>query len=134
MDETAEVRPLESSDHVCGAVLLVEDDPNVQSLVRTILARVCERVDVLDDGEEAIEQLGRAEYDVVVLDLMLPGKNGFEVAAAVAQIQPKARLIVMSAIARHFADRFDSNTIVLQKPFDVDQLAAAVRDAARPPA
>ena len=104
------------------AALIVEDDENVQNLLRSILRRHCTIVDVAADGETAMAMLGEKAYDVVTLDLMLPKVNGFAVAGAIARLQKPPRIIVLSALARHFADRFPPDTIVLQKPFDLDRL------------
>lgn len=109
------------------SVLLVEDDADVRHLVRTVLRRHCSTVDTAADGEEAIACLRSKDYDVVVLDIMLPKANGFEVAHVIRTLDHKPRVIVLSAVAKHFADRFAADTIMMQKPFELDQLAAAVR-------
>jgi len=110
-------------------VLIVEDDGDVQQLLRTVLRKTCLVLDVAGDGEQAIEMLRSAPYDVVLLDLMLPIRNGFEVAEAIAALPKKPRLIVLSAIANHSRDSFPSDTVVLQKPFEIDDLQAALRGA-----
>src|SRR6185436_6301463 len=110
-------------------VLIVEDDDNVQQLLRTIVSKTCVTLDVAGDGERAIEMLQASPYDVVLLDLMLPIKNGFEVAQAIAALPRQPRVIVLSAIANYSRESFPSDTVVLQKPFDVDQLTAVLRRA-----
>lgn len=109
------------------AVLLVEDDENLQEVLRTLLLRHSTSIDVASDGERAIEMLHQNKYDVVVLDLMLPKKNGLIVADEVASLPHTPRLIVLSVISRYFHDRFPAGTLVLQKPLDIDNLADAVR-------
>jgi two-component system, OmpR family, response regulator ArlR len=110
-------------------VLIVEDDGDVQQLLRTVLRKNCGVLDVASDGEQAIEMLRSASYDVVLLDLMLPIRNGFEVAEAISALPNKPRVIVLSAIANHSRDSFPSGTVVLQKPFEIDDLQAALRGA-----
>jgi DNA-binding response OmpR family regulator len=107
--------------------LVVEDDADVQRMLRAMLLRHCSEVETVNDGAEAIDRLRREKYDVVVLDLMLPKMNGFQVAGVIESLQPPPLLIVLSGIARYFHDRFPEGTIVLQKPFEIDQLDAAMR-------
>ena len=114
------------NDQHC-AILIVEDDEKLQDMVRTILSRQATSIDVASDGEEAIEKLESGRYDIVILDLMLPKKNGLIVAEAVAALAHKPRLIVLSVISRYLSDRFPAGTLVLQKPFEIDKLAETVR-------
>ena len=109
-------------------LLIVEDDEDVRRLVQTILRTHCSTIDVAADGERAVELLASNAYDVVVLDIMLPKKNGFEVAEAIAAMAQPPGLVVLSAIARYFRDRFPAKTVILQKPFDIKQLEDAVRE------
>ena len=109
------------------SVLIVEDDEKLQEVLRAILARHATSVDVALDGERAIEMLQGRAYDVVVLDLMLPKRNGFLVAEAIATLEQQPRLIVLSALSRYFHDRFPAGTVVLQKPHGIDQLTEVMR-------
>jgi DNA-binding response OmpR family regulator len=60
-------------------VLLIEDDPSVRDGLQMVLTRQGHTVDAVETGELGLEQLAAAIPDVVVLDLMLPGMDGFEV-------------------------------------------------------
>ena len=107
--------------------LVVEDDPSVQQLLKVVLREHCSKVDVADDGDVAISLLRDGTYDLLILDLMLPRKNGFMVAEAAREIAPRTRIIVLSGVARYFEHRFPPGTVVLQKPFDIGKLGEAVR-------
>ena len=109
------------------AVLVVEDDDITQVLLRTMVRRHDAAVECAGDGETAVEMLRRGEFDTVILDIMLPRMNGFEVAAAIGALEPRPKLIVLSGLARYFGDRFPEGTVMLQKPFDIDHLDAALR-------
>ncbi|HEY6138938.1 MAG TPA: response regulator [Thermoanaerobaculia bacterium] len=113
-------------------VLVVEDDDETQNLLRALLRRHGAAVQMAEDGERAIELLRVAEFDTVILDLMLPKRNGFEVAGALFTLERRPKLIVVSSLARHFADRFPDGTVMLQKPFDIDQLDAAITNTSTP--
>ncbi len=71
--------------------------------------------------------LQNRSYDVVVLDLMLPKVNGLAVSEAIQAMPTPPAVIVLSAISRYFADRLPTNTIILQKPFDIDKLDDAMQ-------
>jgi CheY-like chemotaxis protein len=113
-------------------ILVVEDDPDVLLLVTVMLQRTGATVDTAADGADAIELVRTKRYDVVLLDIMLPRANGFEVAEVIRSLQPRPLLIVLSAVAKHFADRFPAGTIVMQKPFDVAVLTRAVMQTPPP--
>lgn len=107
-------------------LLIVEDDPDLRQLMRAMLKKDVSRIDEAADGETAVEKLESTPYDLVVLDIMLPQKNGFEVAERIKTLSPRPRVIVVSAIARYYDDRFEHGTGILQKPFTADALREAI--------
>jgi DNA-binding response OmpR family regulator len=102
-------------------LLVIEDDPDVQALLTAVAKRRHLTVDRADDGAVALELLEKNQYDVVVLDLMLPKVNGFRVAEVIRQMEHRPRLIVFSAISRYFAEQFPE-AVILQKPFDIGRV------------
>ncbi|MDW7740303.1 MAG: response regulator [Bacillota bacterium] len=64
---------------MANKVLLVEDEKNVILGVRTCLDAVGYQVDIVEDGEEALKYIGREKPDLILLDLLLPKVDGFEV-------------------------------------------------------
>ena len=98
------------------------------ALICALLRKANTTIVEAEDGERAIEELQRHEFDTVILDIMLPRQNGFEVAEVIRRMPRHPRLIVVSAVARHFASEFGADCIVLQKPFNNDDLMAALRD------
>lgn len=111
------------------AVLIVEDDEKLHDLIRRMVEPHCSLIDVATDGERAVELLQQKRYDYVILDLMLPKKNGFIVAEAAASLPNAPKLIVLSAISRYFHDRFPPGTEIFQKPFEIEKIAGAVSGA-----
>jgi DNA-binding response OmpR family regulator len=109
------------------AALVVEDDESVQRLLQMILRKHCSSVDLAADGEQAIAMVRETPYDLVLLDLMLPKANGLAVSEVIQTLPSKPRVIVLSAIARYFEDRFPADTLVLQKPFDIDKIEEVLR-------
>ena len=113
-------------------LLVIEDDPDVQALIRAVAKRRGVTVDRAQDGEQAIDLLGKNEYDLVVLDLMLPKVNGFEVAEVIRKLDPKPRMIVFSAISRYVAEQFPE-AVILQKPFDIERIEDILAGKAQRP-
>lgn len=112
-------------------ILVVEDDLAIRRLVRMVLERAGYRVEVAQDGLEAVLKLGLADYEVIILDLMMPNLDGFSFLETLAQNAPERlqRIIVTSAASpavireRMKARPFD----VLPKPFDIAELEERVR-------
>jgi DNA-binding response OmpR family regulator len=108
--------------------LVVEDDPAIRRLVERLLARKNIDIDAVADGEAAVSLLGSHDYSVVVLDLMVPGLDGF---AIIDNIRLQARrppVIVVSAVSHQALTRLDLDVVkvVISKPFDVDEFTKAV--------
>jgi len=114
------------------AVLVVEDDDAVQQMLQVMLRRHDAAVEAAFDGETAIERLRSGEFDTVILDIMLPKMNGFQVAQVIRALEPQPKLIVLSALTRYFVDRFPEGTVMLQKPFAIDQLDTALTRTSTP--
>ena len=115
-------------------VLLVEDDPMIGESVRKGLRGEGFAVDWVEDGRAGELALATGVYDLMLLDLGLPGKEGMEVLRGLRQ--KKSTLPVILITARDaVADRvkgLDAGADdYLVKPFDLEELAARVRALAR---
>jgi two-component system OmpR family response regulator len=111
-------------------LLLVEDEPGIVDFVRRGLQAEGFTVEVAIDGIEG-ERLALSEsFDAIVLDLMLPGRDGLEVLAALRQTKPGAPVIVLTARGE-IEDRvigLDAGAVdYLVKPFSLAELLARVR-------
>jgi DNA-binding response OmpR family regulator len=112
-------------------VLVVEDDVAIRRLVRMVLERQGFRVDVACDGIEAVLKLGVSEFDVIVLDLMMPNLDGFTFMSTLAEHDPERlkKIIVTSAASPGVIRERMRGTpfALLPKPFDIQELVASVR-------
>ena len=111
-------------------VLVVEDDPSIRRLVTMVLEREGHRVDIASDGVEAVLKAGTADYDVIILDLMMPNLDGFSFMNTLSASDPKRlnRIIVTSAASPQVI-RSRMNGVpfdLLPKPFDISALVARV--------
>lgn len=113
--------------------LVCEDDGPIRSLVTHVVKREGFNVDAVGDGAEALEKLADDKYDLLILDLMMPQVDGFEVLRRLREKMPSQlrRVIVMTAVSQNVAAFIDPICTFLPKPFDIDRLTAAVRDCAR---
>lgn len=96
-----------------------------------ILEREGYRVEVAADGIEAVLKLGVGEYDVIVLDLMMPNLDGFAFVDTIREADPDRvkRIIVTSAASpKLIHERLrDGPFEIMLKPFDIHELARKVR-------
>ena len=96
-----------------------------------VLQRQGFRTEVAADGLEAVIKLGVSEYDVIVLDLMMPNLDGFTFINTIAENDPERlrKIIVTSAASPAvIRERMKEGAFrVLPKPFDINELIAAVR-------
>jgi DNA-binding response OmpR family regulator len=114
---------------MAGTVLLVEDEPSVGELVRGYLGRDGYRVIWVRSGEEGLAELERHPIRIVILDIGLPGMDGFEVCRA---IRSRSQVPILMLTARdEESDRVVGLEVgaddYLTKPFSPRELAARIK-------
>lgn len=118
-----------------GHVMLVEDEPNITEAIRFILTRDGWSVTAMTDGAEAEAAIRAARPDVVILDVMLPGRSGLDVLAALRADDSTRSLPVLMLTARgQGRDRAEAERIgasrFMTKPFSNSEMLATVRELA----
>lgn len=115
-------------------VLVVDDEDDLRHVMKDILGAEGYDVTTADSGIEALRLMRERHYDVVTVDLRMPGLSGRETLAAMRHVAPDAVPIVVSG----FVTPEDRNAVqalgvhaVICKPFDIDRLLATVDDAFR---
>ena len=103
-------------------ILIVEDEPNIVESLSFILRRAGFEVDTVTDGAEALDRVRRQAFEVLVLDIMLPGMNGLDVLKAIRSDQTLSSLPVVVLTAKGQAnDRRTAEAIgasaFITKPF-----------------
>jgi DNA-binding response OmpR family regulator len=115
-------------------VLVAEDFRVLAAAIGTGLRREGMAVDVVLDGEDALERLAVTRYDVIVLDRDLPGAHGDEVCRRIVTDRTGSRVLMLTA-ASTVRDRVDGLGLgaddYLTKPFDFAELVARVRALGR---
>jgi two-component system cell cycle response regulator CtrA len=115
-------------------VLLVEDDLTTSRAVTMMLRGIGAIVDQTDTGEEALELVRHYDYDIVVLDLLLPDMEGYEVVRRMRGARLETPVLILSGLARPqakvkgFGMGADD---YITKPFDKEELVARIQAVIR---
>jgi two-component system, OmpR family, response regulator len=111
-------------------LLLVEDDAKLVRALERGLRREGYEIDVARSGDEALEQASAADYDALVLDVMLPGVDGFAVCRSLRQREQRTPVLMLTA-RTSVHDRIrgldEGADDYLVKPFDFGELVARLR-------
>ena len=115
-------------------ILLVEDEELLSSIITKGLRKLGYAVDTVFDGEEALFSYEVNEYDIIILDLNIPKKDGLEVLREIRKKDHETKVIVLSARSK-VSDRISgldcgANDYLI-KPFDFGELEARVRNLLR---
>lgn len=115
-------------------ILVVEDEKDLNAVVTKRLTAEGFSVDSCFDGEEALDYVMMAEYDAIVLDIMLPKLDGLEVLRRLRRAgnpTPTMLLTAMDSVSDRVAGLNSGADDYLIKPFSLDELVARVRTITR---
>jgi CheY-like chemotaxis protein len=124
--------------HCCGMgedstaarfrVLVVEDDPAIRRLFEKLLVRRSVEIDTASNGRTAVEKLRSGRYSALILDLMVPELDGFEVIDFLKSEKLHLPVAVVSAVSQQALNRLDRDIVkmVIAKPFDVDEFTKSI--------
>ena len=85
-------------DFISSKILFVEDDPNLSMILQDYLEMIGFRVDHAKDGEEGFHFFKRSRYDLLILDIMMPKKDGFTLADDIRKINTKVPILFLTHI------------------------------------
>lgn len=114
-------------------ILLVDDEPNILVPIEFLMRQQGYEVQKAFSGKEALEVLSGYAPDVVILDVMMPGMDGFEVAKAIRKLPAlrKTRILFLTAKGAE-ADRnkgySTGGEVYMTKPFDNEDLVQVVSE------
>ena len=111
-------------------ILVVEDEKKINDIIVKTLKQEKDGVDSCFDGEEALDYIFSVEYDIILLDIMLPKKNGFEVMESMRKKGIKTPVLFLTA-RDQIEDRVKGLDLgaddYLVKPFAFEELLARIR-------
>ena len=114
-----------------ASILVVDDDPEIVAMLTTRLSKRGYKVSSAGDGHKAIELAKRERPDIVLLDVMMPGKSGWEVARALKQdpVTQAVKIVMVSAIGAKTneitAPIYGADAHV-DKPFEFEHLEGVI--------
>lgn len=114
-------------------VLLIEDEPNITEAIRFLLTREGWQVETHADGTDAVQVIVAAQPDLVILDVMLPGKSGMDILRDLRDLSDMRHLPVLMLTARgqsrdrEMAEKAGVSRF-MTKPFSNAEVLTAVRD------
>jgi PAS domain S-box-containing protein len=113
-----------------ASVLVIDDDPDVRAFIAAALEEHGYRVREAGDGKEGLAEIERDKPDLVIVDFLMPGLSGAEVARRIRAKLPKQPILFVSGYSETDAvKRTAPDAPLLTKPFRADALAKAVRAA-----
>lgn len=115
-------------------ILLVEDEPRLNEFVKKGLQQNGYVVDSVDNGSEAMNLAATEPYDLIILDLMLPGQSGFDVLDNLKRFNIKIPVMIISALnsADRVIEGLDKGAVdYIKKPFDFGEFLARIRAVTR---
>jgi two-component system cell cycle response regulator CpdR len=110
-------------------ILLAEDDDSLRGFLARALERAGYDVRACADGDEAIEALPEAHWDLLLTDIVMPGADGIEVARQAAALQPDVRIMFITgfaAVALAAKETAPAGAKVLAKPVHLREIVAEV--------
>ena len=107
------------------SILVVDDDRDFARGLTLLLQLEGHQVEHAFDGEEAVRTVGEQNFDVVFMDVRLPGMNGVESSREIRKIKPRTKVVMMTAyrVEDLLAQAIDAGALdILNKPFDSENV------------
>ena len=117
---------------ICNSILIVEDNADMQQLLSDIVKEAGYRPYKVSNGSKAIEKFKKFNPNVVMLDIRLPDKNGFQILAEIRKIKKDAIAIIISANGDFRTEKKAKDMGVFayfSKPFKNNELTSILRKA-----
>jgi DNA-binding NtrC family response regulator len=132
MSATATLAPPSATSAPTARLLIIDDEPSIRESLETLLTLEGFHVTLARDGSEGLDILSHGEFDLLLLDLALPGESGIDLLPRITGMHPNLPVIMITAFGtvnnvvdavRAGAENF------IQKPWDNEKLLADIRSA-----
>jgi DNA-binding response OmpR family regulator len=107
-------------------VLIVDDDPAIRNLLRLVAERRGLSADMAADGAEALQLLVEIQYDLAIIDLMMPRLNGYELVTALRTFARRPAVIIATAMTDSVLGMLEADLVhsIIRKPFDIEMVGS----------
>jgi two-component system, cell cycle response regulator CpdR len=112
-------------------ILVAEDNPAVREFIQRALSGAGYDVTVTMDGQQALDQLSKENYDVLITDIVMPNVDGIALALKATSMQPDLRIVMISGYAQERMRAHNIEALVhriIAKPFSIVEICDAVKD------
>jgi DNA-binding response OmpR family regulator len=122
--------PMNAKTNLKPRILLVEDDPNLSMVIKDYLEMLDYDTTLCHDGEEGLNEFSRRKYNLVILDVMMPKKDGFTVAEDIRKVDDLTPIIFLTAKTlkddrlKGFQSGCDD---YITKPFSTEELSLRIK-------
>ena len=120
----------EPTENLSPRILLAEDEAAIREFMIRGLAYSGYEVTGVADGMEALEELARSSYDLLISDIVMPRMDGISLALKVSSDYPQMKILMITGYAAEKQRAHNLEFLahdVLSKPFTLDEIAAAVK-------
>lgn len=110
-------------------ILLADDDTAVQVMLTRVLNEAGYEVDCANNGNEALARAKEGKIDLILLDLNMPGKDGWDTHAQLASEHPMLSVIIITGLpSQEFTELAGRTSALMEKPLDMPKLLLTIRD------
>ena len=114
-------------------VLVVDDEINLTLAMRRLLSAEGYRTETANSGDEALRKVKEAQYDVIFLDVNMPGMNGLETFVKLGQAAPNSAVVMITGYGKTLKAVIEEARslgvrAVIDKPFKINQITEAIRE------
>ena len=115
-------------------ILVVDDDPIIRKLLSEVLITDGHLVEAKENGKEALEEVKRQAYDLVLMDVHMPVMNGLESLIAMRTAMPRIKVVMMDSYPDKLAAQSQDEGAItcMHKPFDLGQIREIIREIETP--
>jgi len=116
-----------------ASVLIVDDDVGMNETLYDILTDLGYRVEVAKNGFEAMEKVRAQAFDVILMDIKMPGINGVETYKEIKRMRPEATVIMMTAYRQEMQELVEEAVrnnayTCIYKPFDIEKVLRLIEE------
>lgn len=113
-------------------ILVAEDNPAVREFIVRALGGAGHEITAAVDGQQALDRLNQASFDVLVTDIVMPNVDGIALSLKATSLHPDLRIVMISGYAQERMRAHNIDALVhriIAKPFSITEICDAVNDA-----